>query len=151
MQNKISELETVQLGKSMEINSNEEYIKIEDSELDQSIDLHSEKSNIFEVCSEEDEIFENVERDTVDPVIKKERSYVYKLYNYFSREENSIIKHEVIADIAREETELLNIEKLRIQKELENVKVRELHQIQEKEKIQQELRVRRHFNIYLGI
>lgn len=151
MQVKISELETVQLRKSMETNSYEEEIKIEDSELEQSIDLHLEKSNIFEVCSAEDEIFENVEPDTVDPVIIKQKSYAYKLYNYFSREENSIIKHEVIADIAREETELLNEEKLRIQKELEDVKVRELYQIQEKEKIQQELRVRKRFNIYLGI
>jgi hypothetical protein len=84
MQNKISELETVQLRKSMEIKSYEEEIKIEDSELEQSIDLHLEKSNIFEVCSVKDELFEKIEPDTVDLVIKKERSYVYKLYNYLA-------------------------------------------------------------------
>lgn len=74
MQTKISLLESDHSRRSNELKSYGEEIKIQDSELDQSVDLQSERSNPFEVESAINEVFEDDAPEITNFIVKREKS-----------------------------------------------------------------------------
>jgi len=65
-------------------------------------------------------------------------------------QDNSFLKHEVIADMAEEEVQILQKEKIKYQKELDNIKARELLALHEREKLKIELQVGLKWNKIIG-
>lgn len=74
MQTKISLLESDHSRRSNEHKNHWEEIKIQDSELDQSVDCHSQNSNPFEVESAIDEVYEDDTPEITHFIVKRQKS-----------------------------------------------------------------------------